>query len=76
MHEPSTCRIIRPGASYEGKQGPAYAPGVSAETAGARGLCLHTIVIPPGGRAQAHLHEHHESATYVISGEAEIQPST
>jgi len=72
MDQPPRCRIIRSGAGYEGAQGLAYASGVSAETAGSRGLCLHTLVIPPGGRAQAHLHEHHESAIYVISGEAEM----
>ena len=67
-----TCRIVRPGEGYAGKQGLAYGAGISAETAGSRGLCLHTLVIPPGGRAKAHLHEHHESAIYVISGEAEL----
>jgi uncharacterized RmlC-like cupin family protein len=30
------------------------------------------LVIPPGGRAVAHLHENHESAIYLIEGEAEI----
>jgi uncharacterized RmlC-like cupin family protein len=72
MDSTPTCRIIRPGAGYEGKQGVSYAAGVSAETAGSRGLCLHTLVIPPGGRGQAHLHEHHESAIYVISGQGEM----
>jgi uncharacterized RmlC-like cupin family protein len=71
MDTPS-CRIIRPGSGYEGKQGVGYGAGVSAETAGARGLCLHTLAIPPGGRGQAHLHEAHESAIYVISGEGEM----
>jgi uncharacterized RmlC-like cupin family protein len=72
MDRTPTCRIIRPGSGYEGKQGLSYGTGVSAETAGSRALCLHTLVIPPGGRGQAHLHEHHESAIYVISGEAEL----
>ena len=29
-------------------------------------------MIPPGGRAKAHLHENHESAIYMISGSAEM----
>ena len=72
MDTTPTCRVIRPGTGYDGKQGVAYGEGVSAESAGSRGLCLHTLVIPPGGRGRAHLHEHHESAIYVISGEAEM----
>jgi uncharacterized RmlC-like cupin family protein len=66
------CRIVRPGDGYEGKQGLAYGAGVSAESASATGLCLHTLVVPPGGRGKAHLHEHHESAIYVIEGEGEM----
>lgn len=66
------CRVVRGGATYQGKQALAYATGISAESAGSIGLCLHTLVIPPGGRAKAHLHEHHESAIYVVSGQAEM----
>jgi uncharacterized RmlC-like cupin family protein len=28
------------------------------------------VTIPPGARANAHLHENHETAIYVLSGEA------
>jgi uncharacterized RmlC-like cupin family protein/GNAT superfamily N-acetyltransferase len=66
------CRVIHPGDSYEGVQGLAYAAGVSAESAGAHGLCLHTLTIPPGGRAKAHRHEAHESAIYIVSGVGEF----
>lgn len=64
--------IIRAGGAADGRQGLAYAPGVSAESAGAVGLCLHTLTIPPGGRAEPHLHEGHESAIYVVSGTCEL----
>lgn len=67
-----SCRVIRAGATYEGKQGLSYFAGISAESAGARGLCMHLLEIPPGGRAKAHLHEAHETAIYVISGNAEM----
>ncbi|HEX2986768.1 MAG TPA: cupin domain-containing protein [Chloroflexota bacterium] len=66
------CVLIRPGGSYGGKQGLTYFAGVSAETAGSRALCMHMLTIPPGGRAHAHLHEAHETAIFVISGEAEM----
>ena len=63
------CMLIRGGDESEGKTGVRYAAGVSATTAGARGLCLEVATLPPGGRARAHLHSHHESAAYVVSGE-------
>ena len=66
------CRVVRGDATYEGKQQLSYATGISAQSAGSRGLCLHTLVISPGGRAKAHLHQNHESAIYVITGEAEM----
>ena len=61
--------VVRAGESYEGKQGPDYIPGVSAETVGSRALWLGSVKFPPGGRTKAHIHENHESAFYLISGE-------
>ncbi len=68
----ATCTIIRSKEAYEGKQGLTYFAGISAESAGARGICLHLLTFPPGGRAKAHLHENHETAIYVLQGEAEM----
>lgn len=65
-----TCALIEKSAQYHGKQGLDYFAGIAAETTGSRGLCLHTVTIPPLGRAKPHLHENHESAVYVLSGEA------
>ena len=47
------CRIIRGGDAegYAGKQGLDYFAGVSAESCGSEGLCLHLLIIPPGGDA-------------------------
>ena len=64
------CKIIRPSATYDGKQGFSYFEGIAAETVGATGVCMHLLTIPPGGKAKAHKHENHETAIYVISGEA------
>ncbi len=67
------CRLVRPGdETYAGKQGFDYASGISAESAGARGICMHLLTIPPGGRAKAHMHEAHETAIYTISGVTEM----
>ncbi len=67
-----TCKIIRPESTYAGKQGFNYFEGISAESTGSQGVCMHLLTIPPGGRAKAHLHEHHETAIYIISGESEM----
>ncbi|MGO4436595.1 cupin domain-containing protein [Rhizobium sp. RAF56] len=64
-----TCRIVRPAGTYAGKQGLSYFEGIAAETVGSTGICMHLLTIPPGGRAKAHLHEAHETAVYVLSGE-------
>jgi uncharacterized RmlC-like cupin family protein len=67
-----TCRLIRAEESYAGKQNLSYFAGVSAESAGARAICMHIVKLPPGARAKAHLHESHESVAYVLSGEVEM----
>ncbi len=74
MAEPTTrtCVLIRPQDSYDGKQGLTYFAGISAESAGATGICMHMLTIPPGRKARPHLHENHETAIYVLSGNAEM----
>jgi uncharacterized RmlC-like cupin family protein len=68
------CRIIRGGGGgYRGKQGIDYFPGISAESAGAEGLCMHLLELPPGAEAKAHLHEGHESAIYLLEGAASLR---
>jgi uncharacterized RmlC-like cupin family protein len=65
--------VIQAGATYAGKQGLDYTPGISAESVASRGLWLGSVVLPPGGRTKAHVHEHHESAFSLVSGdEAEL----
>lgn len=68
----ATCTVVRPGASYDGKQGLTYVEGISSERTGSEGICMHLLTLPPGARAAAHLHEAHETAIYVISGESEM----
>jgi uncharacterized RmlC-like cupin family protein len=65
-----TCMLIEPSTTYGGKQGFRYLEGISAESTGATGICMHLLRIPPGGRAAAHKHESHETAIYVLSGES------
>ena len=68
----ATCRVIRSAEEYQGKQGPSYAAGVSAESVGSRGIWLGLITLPPGSRTKAHLHDGHETAIYMVSGEIDL----
>lgn len=70
MSNQAQCRLIRSGETYDGKQGFSYLEGISAQSVGAQGLCMHLLTIPPGGRAKAHLRSAHETAIYVLSGAA------
>jgi uncharacterized RmlC-like cupin family protein len=65
----ATCRLVRPSNSYDGKQGLSYFEGIAAQTVGSSAICMHILTMPPGARAKAHLHESHETAIYVLSGE-------
>lgn len=57
------------GAGYRAKQGSDYLPGISLETVGAKALWLGVASIPPGQRTKAHVHERHETAFYMLSGD-------
>jgi uncharacterized RmlC-like cupin family protein len=65
-----TCRVIGAGEEVVGKQGHPHAPGISAQSAGAQGIHMQIVRLPPGNRSNAHKHEGHETAIYVLSGEA------
>ncbi|HET6321737.1 MAG TPA: cupin domain-containing protein [Hyphomicrobium sp.] len=65
-----TCRLIRPSDTYDGKQGLTYFAGIASQTVGSQAICMHLLTIPPGGRAKAHMHESHETAIYILEGEA------
>ena len=64
----ATCRLLKAGEQFVGKQGLTYTPAISAESAGATGIHLQLVTIPPGGRAKAHKHAAHETAIYALSG--------
>jgi uncharacterized RmlC-like cupin family protein len=72
MSDPA-CVVVGSDRTYRGAQGFSYFEGISAQSAGARGLCLHRLEIPPGAGAHPHLHEHHETAIYVLQGRARMR---
>jgi uncharacterized RmlC-like cupin family protein len=63
--------VVRNSGTYDGKQGLTYFTGISKENVGSKAVCLHVLEMPPGARASAHYHDGHESAIYLVSGQAE-----
>ncbi|MCG2632594.1 cupin domain-containing protein [Bradyrhizobium sp. WYCCWR 13023] len=61
--------VVRSGAGYRAEQGSDYQPGVSTETVGSQSLWLGMITLPAGQRTRAHVHECHETALYMLSGD-------
>jgi uncharacterized RmlC-like cupin family protein len=45
-----------------------YFVGISGSTVGATGLSMHLVVIPPGARAEPHVHVGYETGIYVLEG--------
>ena len=59
---------IKSPVQIEAKQRLPNFVGISATTAGATGISMNLVVIPPGGRAAAHYHRGYESAIYLMKG--------
>ena len=66
----NTIVTVRPKETVRTKQQLPNFVGISEKTAGASGLCMHMIVIPPSGSAAPHIHDGYETALYVIKGRA------
>jgi uncharacterized RmlC-like cupin family protein len=64
---------VRPQGTHLTKQQLPNFEGISAATAGSKHLCMHLVVIPPGGRATAHYHDGYETTIYIIQGCAETK---
>ncbi|HSV20904.1 MAG TPA: cupin domain-containing protein [Casimicrobiaceae bacterium] len=62
--------VVHGSPSYRSAQGSLYTPAISSETVGAQSLFFGIVTIPAGERTRAHVHEFHESAFYVLSGES------
>jgi len=59
---------LRPDTEVMTRQQLPYFVGISAQTVGAQGLSMHLVVIPPGGRAEPHVHIGYETGIYVLEG--------
>lgn len=47
--------------------------GISQTTAGASGISMNVVMIPPGGAAEPHLHRGHETAIFLLKGRVETR---
>jgi len=62
--------VVKAAPEHRVQQGSDYRAGVSAETTGSQVIWLGLMALPPGGRTKAHVHEQHETALYMMSGNA------
>jgi uncharacterized RmlC-like cupin family protein len=65
--------LVRPEAEIISRQRLGQFVGISGETAGATGISMNLVVIPPGGAAEPHLHRGYETAIYVLQGEVDTR---
>ncbi|HET7251579.1 MAG TPA: cupin domain-containing protein [Gemmatimonadales bacterium] len=68
----ASCRVIRSGEAYRGRQGFTYLTGLTGATAGSRAICMTLLTLPDGARANTHLHRGIETAVYIVEGSAEM----
>ena len=66
--KPQKVQAIRPDREVMTRQRLPYFVGISGQTVNATGLSMHIVVIPPGARAEPHLHIGYETAIYVLEG--------
>lgn len=45
--------------------------GISEQTAGAKGISMNIVVIPPLAKAEPHFHDGYETAIYLIKGDVQ-----
>ncbi len=64
---------VRPKETFISKQQLLNFEGISAQTAGTKHLCMHLVIIPPGGKAVAHYHNGYETSIYIVKGRAETK---
>ena len=64
---------VRPKETFTTKQNLPYYVGISKETAGAKGLSMNLVVIPPGASPKAHYHKDFETAIYLLKGRVETR---
>lgn len=73
--EPQRTQIVtvRPDTETLTRQRLPYFVGISGATAGARGISMNLVIIPPDSSAEPHFHRDYETAIYLIKGRVETR---
>ena len=64
---------VRPDATTMTRQRLPNFVGISEATAGAKGISMNLVIIPPGGAAEPHFHRGYETAIYLLKGRVETR---
>ncbi|MDN0073886.1 cupin domain-containing protein [Crenobacter sp. SG2303] len=73
-HDPAVTVVkVHPDREIATTQRLPYFVGISAVTAGAKGLSMYLVVVPPGGHAEPHVHCGYETGIYVLEGRVETR---
>ncbi len=64
---------IRTDTQTPTRQNLPYFVGISAATAGTKGISLNLVIIPAGGTAEPHFHKDYETAIYLLKGRVETR---
>jgi uncharacterized RmlC-like cupin family protein len=67
---------VRPSGATMTRQRLPNFVGISEATAGAQGISMNLVIIPPGGAAEPHVHRGYETAIYLLSGRVESRYGT
>lgn len=70
---PQEIVLVRPAAETMTRQRLPNFVGISEATAGAKGISMNLVVIPPGGAAEPHLHKGYETAIYLMKGRVDTR---
>jgi uncharacterized RmlC-like cupin family protein len=66
-------RVRSPEEAIGTKQKIPYYVGISKASAGAQGISMNLVAIPPGGTAEPHYHKDFETAIYLLVGKVETR---
>ncbi|HEY9642053.1 MAG TPA: cupin domain-containing protein [Coleofasciculaceae cyanobacterium] len=70
---PAEIVTVRPDSETLTRQRLPYFVGISGTTAGAKGISMNLVIIPPGASAEPHFHRDYETAIYLIQGRVETR---
>lgn len=64
---------VRPNVTSDTVQRLPNYVGISEATAGATGISMNMVVIPPSAKAEPHFHKGYETAIYLLKGRVETR---